>query len=295
MKKKIDEEIRNGQKQYSGIVYVRTLLVPGDDYGKKYVGNTMSFEERNRKWNNKNTTNYAGEKLLKARTKYGVSTKAWGFCVLAYIYDTDREILQKRLDKEETDYIGKYDSYNNGFNSNTGGTGRKGVKVSKKEITQRNATRKKKGFHQTSAAKKKISNTLMHHVVTKETKEKIKQGNSGKHRTDAMRQKQSARMKGKEPKVATAGAKKWVKKNGGGYWKNRNLPEKTRKKLKAIQRAKAIKVRAHLKDGRTMDFETQLDAAKFYKINVGSVSYSVKHNSVCKKGEIRFEQIQRRR
>lgn len=52
---------------------------------------------------------------------------------------------------------------------------------------------------------------------------KISKGNTGKKRSPEAREAQSRRMRGSEPKAATAGAKAWREKNGGGFWRGKTL------------------------------------------------------------------------
>ena len=274
-------------KGWEGIVYTYTLVAPGDEKnGWAYVGCTPEEGTRRAKWM-KPKNKYAGRKIAAARAKYGY--ERFSYKVIETHYDTDIDRLVEKLEQHEEYYIALFDTYEHGFNSNKGGTGRKGQKISEDEIARRNKARE--GFHHTKETKQHISESQIGRKHSDETKAKISAGNSGKKRTEAMNKKQSERMKGKEPVAATEGAKEWVKKNGGGYWKGKQMPEDARANMKAAQQAKGKKTRAHLSDGSTQDFTTMRDAANAFDINVGSIDYSIKKGSVVKKVNAWFEEI----
>ena len=114
--------------------------------------------------------------------------------------------------------------------------------------------------------------------------------NRGKKRTLEQRQAQSKMRKGKVPQAATDGAKEWVKKNGGGYWKYHPLSDKAKSNMKAAQQKRGTKVQATYPDGHFEEFNTMLDAAKATGHLVGSVYYSVMHGSVTK-NNYRFKKL----
>ena len=197
--------------------------------------------------------------------------------------------LVEKLEKREAHYICKYDSYKHGFNSNKGGTGRKGQKISQEEIDRRNEARG--DFHHTDATKQRISQSQIGRKQSDEAKAKISAGNKGKKRTEAMNKAQSDRMKGKVPTAATEAAKEWVKQNGGSYWKGKKMPEEARAKIKAVQQANGTAVRAiKIIDGSSEEFPTMLDASKKTGDGTGSVKYSIEHGSTTKRG-YKYEQI----
>lgn len=276
-------------KGWEGVVYTYTLHSPNDKKdGWKYVGCTPEEELRKNKW--KQVKNpYAGKKIADARKKYGLA--CFDYVVLETLYAPDIDTLVSLLEQRETYYIEKFDSFHNGFNGNKGGLGRKGIKQSKSEIAKRTLTRKKNGFHHTAAAKKKIAEASANRKKSVEEREKISEGNKGKKRTPAMRAAESNRMKGKVPVAATEGAKKWVRRNGGGYWKNHPLPDSARENMKAAQQERGTKTRVHYSDGTTQDFNTMLDAAKACDILVGSVTHSIKNQSIVRKIGAWFEKI----
>ena len=277
-------------KGWEGVVYKYTLKKPGDTKdGWVYIGCTPEEGVRRSKWNQKNNA-YGGKKIAAARKQYGKD--CFDYKVIETHYDQDIDKLVEKLESRESHYIQEYNSIENGFNGNSGGTGRKGIKESDEEIQRRNTTRKENGFHHTDEAKKKIGEKSRNRKKSDEEKQKISAANKGKKRTDEQRKAQSERMKGVEPKAATEGAKKWVEQNGGSYWKGKNLPEETRIKVVANNRARGTRVRAIEKEtGEKREFETELDAAKHYGLNVGSVDYSVKHGNFCKKVKVKFESI----
>lgn len=93
----------------------------------------------------------------------------------------------------------------------------------------------------------------------------------------------SARMKGKVPEAAIAGAKEWVKQNGG-YWKTHPISDEAKAKMKAAKQASGTDCVATFPDGHEETFPTMLDAAKATGLNAGSVKYSIDHNSTTYNG-----------
>ena len=268
-------------KGWRGIVYSYKLFAPNDEKdGWRYIGCTPEEGTRRRIWL-KPKNKYAGEKIADARKKYTIN--AFAYDILETHYDPDIDKLVEKLEERESYYIEKYDTVEHGFNGNYGGTGRKGQKISDDEIARRNKARE--GFHHTEETKQHISESQIGRKQSDEAKAKISAGNSGKKRTEAMNKKQSERMKGKEPVAATEGAKEWVKKNGGGYWKGKQMPEDARAKLKLIQQANGTAVRAIcVKDGTTEDFTTMLDASKKTGDGAGSIKYSIENGNTTKRG-----------
>ena len=271
------------------MVYAYTLSAPNDEKnGWKYVGCTAEETIRRGRWNSENN-DYAAQKINDARKHYGIDS--FEYAVIETYYDEDIDKLVDKLEVREKYYIEKFDSVEHGFNSNHGGTGRYGQKISEDEIARRNKARE--GFHHTEETKKRISESHKGRKHSDEAKAKISAGNSGKKRTEAMNKKQSERMKGKEPVAATEGAKEWVKQNGGGYWKGKNMPNDARANMKAIQQAIGTAVRAiYVKDGSSEDFTTMLDASKKTGDGAGSIKYSVEHGNTTKRG-YRYEKIEK--
>ena len=84
--------------------------------GKRYIGQSINIDNR---WKehirnidnpNKNNTIY------KALRKYGLEN---------FIFEVLEECTESELDDKEIYWIEYYDSYNNGYNMNTGGNGRR--------------------------------------------------------------------------------------------------------------------------------------------------------------------------
>ena len=272
---------------WEGVVYKYTLVKPGHPQdGWSYIGETPEESTRRSKWNKPNS-NYAGEKITTARETFGI--KMFSYSVLERIYDEDIDRLREKLEEREAYYIEQYDSIENGFNASAGGTGRKGQKIDQDEIDRRNAARG--DFHHTDEAKQKISDALINHEVTLDTRNKISKGNTGKKRTPEQNKAQSDRMKGIEPTAASEGAKKWREENGGGYWKGKEIPPEARANMKAAQQERGTSVRVIFPDGHTKDFPTMLDASKQTGDGTGSVKYSIEHGNITKRG-YRYEKIE---
>lgn len=94
-----------------GVVYKYT-----SPNGKIYIGQTI--DEIGRRHSFMHKTHYAGNKMDRARKKYGPENFKYEV-LMEFIGEKDR--LISILNKLETAYIEYYDSVNNGYNSNYGG------------------------------------------------------------------------------------------------------------------------------------------------------------------------------
>jgi len=296
MKKK-KEDASNTTSKYEGIVYRYKLIKPNDpDYGKSYIGETPDEKTRRECWKNSSNNAYASKKLTAVRKRTDL-IKDWKYTVLKRVTASTKSELKSKLEEWEAFYIKKFNSFNNGFNSNLGGTGMNGVKgnlyPNAYRIKVGNASR---GRKHTTATKQKISNSLKGRVVSQATRNKISKGNKGKKRTAAQNLAQSLRMKaalgGKDPRKASEAAKKWRAKNGS-WWANHPITNDMKRKMSEAQRKRSTRVKATEKDGTEKYFETMGDAQKHYGIrNVGSVSSSIKTGLPNPQtDEVKFEKI----
>lgn len=272
-KKKKNEEGLNWVegKGYEGVVYSYTNTADDD---KKYIGETPREETRRDSWNKPGNA-YAGSKLAEARKKYGL--EPWVYEVIERHYSESLEKLENILVERETYYIDLWGTMENGYNGNKGGTGNKGVIYDEKRREQCGDAMR--GKHHTEGARAQISSYLSGHDVKESTRAKISAGNTGKVRTEEMKQAQSDRMKGTNPTAAIEGAKEWVKENGGGYWKGKKLSEEARANMKKAQQERGTTVIAHFPDGSTQEFPTMLDAEKATGVKAGSIHNNLKHSS----------------
>jgi hypothetical protein len=85
------------------------------------------------------------------------------------------------------------------------------------------------------------------------------------------------------PVAATEAAKEWVKQNGS-YWKNHPIPDEAKANMKKAQQLRGTDCIATFPDGHEEAFPTMLDAANATGLNVGSVKYSIDHNSTTRNG-----------
>jgi group I intron endonuclease len=127
--------------------------------GKHYIGQTMNLKERKRCFYNPNKY-YSGHKLDNAIKKYGIEN--FKYEILVQIEIEDKFLLREHLDVLESQYIEKYDSYNNGYNMTLGGSGSKGcfqTEESRKKISEKTKDRKGSmlGKHLTEEQKRKVS------------------------------------------------------------------------------------------------------------------------------------------
>lgn len=100
-------------KLFRGDIYMRT-----SPSGKSYIGQTTNLKERNRKWNSL-TSRYAGSKIENARKKY--KPENFSCTILFTIISPDFDLVSSVLNEKEKFFIEKYDTFNNGYNSTSGG------------------------------------------------------------------------------------------------------------------------------------------------------------------------------
>ncbi len=104
-------------KEYTGYVYIITNNVND----KVYIGETLSpLKKRFRQhcWAAYNES-FRNFYFYRAIRKYGKEN--FEIQELERVVDTDRKIVKSKILELEEKYIKEYDSFNNGYNSNTGG------------------------------------------------------------------------------------------------------------------------------------------------------------------------------
>ena len=270
---------RDSNGMITGTVYRRYVNMPESEYdGKSYVGVTNNLKQRNESFKY-HPKSYGGKKLREARES--VPYDKWGIEVLATFNAATPEEYKVKSKELETAYIAKYDTFENGLNSNQGGDGMTGVALSqerKDAIGQQH-----KGMKHTDETKKQISDSLQGRKIKETTKKKISAGNKGKKRTPDQIEAQSKRMKAKyanggHPVAATKGAKEWVKANGGSYWKGKNIPQSVIDQRKIDYRKTSTRIKVTDRTGNVTFYACQTDAAKATGIKDGSVNYARTHN-----------------
>ena len=103
---------------YHAIIYSWTCVVPGKDFGKKYIGQTRNEKQRYSAFLDL-SRQYAGVKLEDSRQKYGPE----GFKreILREIEEDNLDKLQDQINRWEVYYIKQYDTIEKGFNTQLGG------------------------------------------------------------------------------------------------------------------------------------------------------------------------------
>lgn len=262
--------------KYRGVVYQRKNKVTG----MPYIGKSKNEKTRKQSWNKKNNMNYGGQKITNARAEYGVGPDVWDYEVLEEIFCDTKEELDAKLKERETYWIREKDAVENGY-CGAYGDGNLGNNFSDERRKQcGNAMR---GKHHSEETKALLSAKGKGRHHTDEAKAKISKKLKGLKRTEAQKQAQSERQKGIVPVAATAAAKEWVKQNGS-YWKNHPLPESAKANMKKAQQLRGTDCIGTFPDGHEETFPTMLDAANATGLNVGSVKYSIDHNSLTKNG-----------
>jgi group I intron endonuclease len=103
--------------------------------GKKYIGQTVN--EKRRKWRHKHDCkNGVDYKFYRAVRKYGWEN---------FIYGVIEEYDVDFLGEQEEFFIAKYDSYDNGYNSTTGGEGVRGFIPSEETRKKMSESAKNRG------------------------------------------------------------------------------------------------------------------------------------------------------
>lgn len=97
-----------------GIIYKRT-----SPENKCYIGQTIDEHNRNRDWKDIKGK-YAGIKIEKARKKFGPEN--FTYEILFEIKSFDKNKVMSILNEKEVYFIKKFDSFYNGYNSNSGGS-----------------------------------------------------------------------------------------------------------------------------------------------------------------------------
>lgn len=138
--------------------------------GKKYIGQTTkSLEER--RLSHIHDSKYHDDRLfLRALRKYGIESFEWEIlCECSSVEDMVRK---------EIEFIEKFDTYKSGYNAHRGGQYRTEDIIKKMSKT--------------------LSNTLMGHKLSEETKRKISKSRKGYKYSDEAKEKMSASRTGKK-------------------------------------------------------------------------------------------------
>lgn len=252
------------EQKFYGVVYrYKNALKNDPEFGRSYVGATDKEKTRIKCWRNKGN-NYAGKALADARKRTG--WKNWEYEVLEKVKASSQKELNSKLTERETYWIKHYDSFNNGYNSNIGGTGLKGAKCSKESLKQRSATRKKNGFCHTQATKEKLRAKNLNKKHTPETCKKISDKLKNKPKSEKHKKNLSSALKGR---VITPEARAKSSKTKTG--KPHTISPKGKANIDA-NRYK-IPVTVTYPDGSIKTFPTQKSAGEY--IGYKAISYYI--------------------
>lgn len=140
--------------------------------------------------------------LQKAVKKYGINN---------FTYEILCECRVDELDELERMYIVQYDSIENGYNLETGGSSNKGMnEETKKKISEtkkQNMTEEQREYYAnflralpplSPEGRKKLSQSLMGHKTSEETRKKISESQKGKIISEEAKQKMSKARTGKK-------------------------------------------------------------------------------------------------
>lgn len=266
----------NEKGMYVGVVYRYINKVEGDEYGWCYVGNTTDEKHRRYSWKNHGNKSYGGKKINEARKKYGLEN--FEYEELERVEAETVEKLKAQLDEIETVYIKQFNSVEKGYNSSEGGTGNKGG-ISDEH--RKNIGKASTGRIVSQETRDKISASSTGHEVSEETRAKISKSKTGKKHNPVANKNQSDRMKGERPEALIAGHKKW-RKNGGTTKGIKQSPQALAN-MKAAQQEKGTKIFVTDPNGAKKFYNTMLDAAKDFDVNIGSIDYYVNKSKTHKR------------
>lgn len=157
---------------------------------KVYIGQTTDLV--NRKASHRYKSTFVQSKFYNAVRKYGWDS--FDFDVIAQVEEESLEKVCDILDSLEIKFISEYDSFNNGYNSTTGGHCYRGKEVSEE---YREYCRNRTYSEETRA---KMSQAARNKIVSDETREKLsahaKERNFGKY-ADINREKINATLRAK--------------------------------------------------------------------------------------------------
>lgn len=150
----------------NNIIYKVTNLVNG----KLYIGlTTQTLRERRygHMFNARNPHKGDGDAYFyNAIRKYGEHNFKWEVIEIAPNFDREEEVMDY-LNEREVYWIALYDSYNNGYNLTKGGGGKVGFT-----------------FNHTEETKRKISESNMGRIMSKESRERISKSRIGRFKGD---------------------------------------------------------------------------------------------------------------
>ena len=140
-----------------GIIYKYT-----SPNGKSYIGQTTNEKHRINIWFS-NVYKYAGQKINRARSKYG----SFNFTYEIFFKEefNDNQVASEILDKWEKYYICKYDTFENGYNLTLGGLGARGYIWT--EESKGKSSDSRKGIPLSEETKRKISISSMGKTTSK--------------------------------------------------------------------------------------------------------------------------------
>ncbi len=115
-------DVKKLKKNAAGLYEFTAYTLKNKFTLKYYCGVTAHPGNRKSVWKGLNNK-YAGKKLNDARKLYGVGKEAWEYEETIVLVADINDVIAT-MDNVERALILKYDSYNNGYNSNFGGLGR---------------------------------------------------------------------------------------------------------------------------------------------------------------------------
>ena len=135
-----------------GVIYKYT-----SPSGKVYIGQTTNEKKRRNCFLNKDK-DYAGEKINRARKKYGVNN--FEYEVIFKVSSLIKSEVKEILNEKEIQYIKLFDSFNNGYNSDMGGGGGTYTRNEENKKLMSEITKEYYKSHKSSVAKPVIQYSI---------------------------------------------------------------------------------------------------------------------------------------
>lgn len=226
--------------------------------GKSYVGQTIRSLKLRKRQHVSDALNGNKDNAYfhRAIQKHGVDNFIW-----TILHDDITTI--DFLNQLEIYYIGKYDTFENGYNLTLGGGGNLGVKL-------------------TEEIKQKISKANKGNKFSKKTCKKMSETHKGKKHSDETRRKMSESNKGRvgpnKGKKFSEEHKRRISESNKGKLRSVEVKNRISNTLKGRYVGKDNPASRHvLIDNRC--FDTITDAAKFVGIGLSSIIYRIRHKT----------------
>lgn len=228
--------------------------------GKEYIGQTTrSLGKRKSAHITAALTVGEDSYFYNALRKYGPDNFDWAV--------VDQCDTIEELNRLETYYIKKYDSFENGYNLNYGGGNRQMSEETKRKISEA-----KKGKRHSEETKRKLSELNVGKRLSEETKKNMSKAQKGRKHSEKTRKKIAETIRGSK---CSEGTKRRISEANKG----KRYSEATKKKMSVAKKGKGrIAKRAVVVDGKY--FDTVKAAAEWVQVVPKTISDRIKKQAL---------------